>query len=80
MPIIPRRYRDRRRRQPFRIGPRALLIVGFAGLVLVALSGAFLIGLAVVGLLAARGWRLSSWSAGISGAPSRRSARSTSRW
>jgi hypothetical protein len=35
---------------PPRIGPRTLLIVGF--FILVVLSGAFLIGLAVVGLLA----------------------------
>ncbi len=39
--------------QPSRIGLRPLLIGGFAGFILVVLSGAFLIGLAVVGLLAA---------------------------
>jgi hypothetical protein len=36
-----------------RIATRPLLIVGFSAVVLVALSGAFLIGLAVVGLVAA---------------------------
>jgi len=41
------------RPEPFRIGARPLLIGLFAGAVLVALSGAFLIGLAVIGLLAA---------------------------
>src|ERR1700675_3491013 len=38
--------------EPFRIGARPLLIASFSALVLVALCGAFLIGLAVVGLLA----------------------------
>jgi hypothetical protein len=38
--------------EPFRIGARPLLVVGFSALVLVALCGAFLVGLAVVGLMA----------------------------
>jgi hypothetical protein len=37
---------------PLRIGTPPLLITGFSALVLVVLCGAFLIGLAVVGLLA----------------------------
>ena len=41
------------RSEPWRLGPRALLIGAFAASVLVALSGAFLIGLAVVGVVAA---------------------------
>jgi hypothetical protein len=41
------------RSEPLRLGPRALLIGAFAASVLVALSGAFLIGLAVVGVVAA---------------------------
>jgi hypothetical protein len=41
------------RSEPFRIGARPLLIVGFSGLILVALCGAFLVGLAAVGVLAA---------------------------
>ena len=41
------------RPEPWRLGPRALLIGAFAASVLVALSGAFLIGLAVVGVVAA---------------------------
>ena len=41
------------RSQPWRLGPRGLLIGAFAASVLVALSGAFLIGLAVVGVVAA---------------------------
>ena len=64
MPIIPRRDRDPLPQpQPFRsIGredgrlrpyARALLVAGFAGIVLIALSGAVLVGLAAVGLLAA---------------------------
>ena len=40
------------RSQPWRLGPRGLLIGAFAASVLVALSGAFLIGLAVVGVVA----------------------------
>jgi hypothetical protein len=57
MPIIPRRDRDPLlQSQPFRIGPRSLLIVSFAGIVLVALSGAVLVGLAAVGVLAAVVW------------------------
>jgi hypothetical protein len=40
------------RPKPVRIAARPLLIVGFSGLVLVALCGAFLIGLAAVGVLA----------------------------
>ena len=39
--------------EPWRLGPRGLLIGAFAASVLVALSGAFLIGLAVVGVVAA---------------------------
>jgi hypothetical protein len=39
--------------EPWRLGPRTLLIGAFAASVLVALSGAFLIGLAVVGVVAA---------------------------
>src|SRR5436309_3228269 len=35
--------------EPFRIAPRSLMIAGFAGLVLLALSSAFLMGLAAVG-------------------------------
>jgi hypothetical protein len=38
--------------EPLRIGPRPLLIAGFSALVLLALLGAFLVGLAIVGLLA----------------------------
>jgi hypothetical protein len=65
MPIIPRRDHDPLPQpQPFRIGlasedgrkrpyVRSLLILGFAGVVLVALSGAILVGLAAVGVLAA---------------------------
>jgi hypothetical protein len=41
------------RPEPWRLGPRGLLIGAFAASVLVALSGAFLIGLAVVGVVAA---------------------------
>jgi len=37
---------------PMHMGLKPLLIVTFAGLVLIALSSAFLLGLAVVGLLA----------------------------
>ena len=42
-----------RKPEPWRLGPRALVIGAFAASVLVALSGAFLIGLAVVGVVAA---------------------------
>jgi hypothetical protein len=53
MPFIPPRYGVQLAPpEPFRIGARPLLIVGFSALVLVALCSAFLIGLAVVGLLA----------------------------
>jgi hypothetical protein len=38
--------------EPLRIGLRALLVVAFAGLILVALSSAFLLGLAAVGVFA----------------------------
>ena len=38
--------------RPLRIGLKPLLIVTFAGLVLVALSSVFLLGLAAVGVLA----------------------------
>ena len=41
------------RSQPLRVGARPLLIVGFSILLLAALCGAFLIGLAAVGVLAA---------------------------
>jgi hypothetical protein len=40
------------RPEPFRIGIRPLLVAGFSGLILVALSGACLIGLAAIGLVA----------------------------
>jgi hypothetical protein len=53
------RYQDQLRQadplgppEPLRIGARPLLIAGFSALVLLALLGAFLLGLAVVGLLA----------------------------
>jgi hypothetical protein len=39
--------------QTFRVAMRLILIASFSGFVLVAVSGAFLIGLALVGLLAA---------------------------
>jgi hypothetical protein len=53
MPFIPPRYAVQLAPpEPFRIGARPLLIVGFSALVLVVLCSAFLIGLAVVGLLA----------------------------
>ncbi len=39
--------------EPFRVGLRPLVVAGFSGFVLVALSGAFLIGLAAVGVFAA---------------------------
>ena len=40
------------RSEPFRIGVRPLLVAGFSGLILIALSGACLIGLAAIGLVA----------------------------
>jgi hypothetical protein len=40
------------RSEPFRISVRPLLVAGFSGLILVALSGACLIGLAAIGLVA----------------------------
>jgi hypothetical protein len=52
MPIAPFRGGDPRL-QPPRIATWPILVVGFSGLVLVILSGAFLVGLALVGLLAA---------------------------
>jgi hypothetical protein len=52
MPFLPHRGEPLAPPEPFRIGARPLLIVGFSVFVLVALCGAFLIGLAVVGLLA----------------------------
>jgi hypothetical protein len=60
MPFIQRRrrprYPDQLRQadppEPLRIGARPLLIAGFSALVLLALLGAFLVGLAIVGLLA----------------------------
>jgi hypothetical protein len=51
MPSAPRRFDLQPERHP--IGTQPLLILGFSAVVLVALSGAFLIGLAVVGVLAA---------------------------
>ena len=36
------------RSEPFRIGVRPLLVAGFSGLILIALSGACLIGLAAM--------------------------------
>jgi hypothetical protein len=53
MPFIPRRP-DRLTvpTEPLRIGLRPLLIVAFSGMILVALSGAFLLGLAFIGVLA----------------------------
>jgi hypothetical protein len=54
MPFIPRRPNEVvPPAQPFRIGVRPLLIVGFSGLILVVLCGAFLLGLAFVGVSAA---------------------------
>src|SRR5947209_8592766 len=41
------------RSEPVRISARPLLIVGFSGVILVALCGAFLVGLAAVGIMAA---------------------------
>ena len=38
--------------EPFRLGARSLPIAGFAGLVLLTLSGALLMGLAAVGVVA----------------------------
>jgi hypothetical protein len=52
MPFLPHRGGPLAPPEPFRIGARPLLIVGFSVFVLVALCGAFLIGLAVVGLMA----------------------------
>jgi hypothetical protein len=54
MPFIPRRpnHQSVPPQEPLRIGVRPLLIVGFSGLVLVALCGAFLLGLAFIGVLA----------------------------
>jgi hypothetical protein len=54
MPVIPRRDGNPlARSQPLSMSPRSLLIAGFSAFVLVALSGAFLVGLALVGVLAA---------------------------
>ena len=52
MPFLPHRGGPLAPSEPFRIAARPLLIVGFSVFVLVALCGAFLIGLAVVGLMA----------------------------
>jgi hypothetical protein len=52
MPFLPHRGGPLASPEPFRIGARPLLIVGFSVFVLVALCSAFLIGLAVVGLMA----------------------------
>jgi hypothetical protein len=51
MPVVRRRFAASHP-EPFRIGARPLAIAGLAGLMLMALSGAFLIGLAAVGVLA----------------------------
>src|SRR5260370_40321301 len=51
-PFLPHRGGPLAPPEPFRIGARPLLIVGFSVFVLVALCSAFLIGLAVVGLMA----------------------------
>jgi len=51
MPVVRRRFAASKP-EPFRIGARPLAIAAFAGLMLVALSSAFLIGLAAVGVLA----------------------------
>ena len=54
MPVIPRRDGNPLTRpQPLSMSLRSLLIAGFSAFVLVALSGAFLVGLALVGVLAA---------------------------
>jgi hypothetical protein len=54
MPVIPRRDGNPlARSQPLSMSPRSLLIAGFSAFVLVTLSGAFLVGLALVGVLAA---------------------------
>ena len=53
MPITPRHFGPTPPTEPLRTGTKPLLIAGFSAIVLVALSGAFLVGLAVVGLLAA---------------------------
>jgi hypothetical protein len=53
MPFIPRRQDEPiAPAEPLRIGVRPLLVAAFSGVILVALSGAFLLGLAVVGLMA----------------------------
>jgi len=52
MPFLPHRGGPLAPPEPFRIGARPLLIVGFSVFVLAALCSAFLIGLAVVGLMA----------------------------
>ena len=52
MPFLPHRDGPLAPPEPFRIGARPLLIVGFSVFVLAALCSAFLIGLAVVGLMA----------------------------
>jgi hypothetical protein len=52
MPFLPHRGGPLAPSEPFRIAARPLLIVGFSVFVLVALCSAFLIGLAVVGLMA----------------------------
>jgi hypothetical protein len=52
MPFLPRYGTPLPPPAPFRIGARPLLIVGFSVLVLVVLCSAFLIGLAVVGVMA----------------------------
>jgi hypothetical protein len=53
MPFIPRRPDQFTvPTEPLRIGLRPLLIVAFSGMILVALCGAFLLGLAFIGVLA----------------------------
>jgi len=54
MPITPRRFAGcNPQPERLRVATRPPLILGLSAVVLVALSGAFLIGLAVVGVLAA---------------------------
>jgi hypothetical protein len=53
MPFVPRRQSEPvRSAKPLRMGLRPLLGAAFSGVILVALSGAFLVGLAVIGVMA----------------------------
>jgi hypothetical protein len=52
LPPTPLNQTPPARSEPFRIGLRPLLVAGFSGLILLTLSGACLIGLAAVGLVA----------------------------